>query len=86
MEDCWVDSDAAQAEIEAAFQALSQGIPNQAFDGRSEKSDVQWVNRRLLDELAFVKAKNQEPGAIRRQIKINRGFRILCCGVTEDEE
>ena len=39
-----------------------------------------------LDELAFVKSKNEEYAAIRRQIRIRRGPRMWCCGVLVDEE
>lgn len=42
--------------------------------------------KQLLDELAFVQKKNREEGAIRRQIKIRKGLRCWCCGVTADEE
>ena len=40
----------------------------------------------LIDEMNFVKAKNAEPGAIRRQVRVNRGLRFWCCGVKTDEE
>ena len=39
-----------------------------------------------LDELAFVKSKNQEFGAIRRQIRKRKGLRMCCCGIKIDEE
>ena len=48
------------------------------------KKSVELKN--LLDELAFVRNKNREPGAIRRQIRIRKGVRCWCCGILVDEE
>ena len=42
--------------------------------------------KQLLDELQFVKNKNKEEGAIRRQVRVRRGIRCWCCGVQEDEQ
>lgn len=39
-----------------------------------------------LDELTFVRTKNREFGAIRRQVRIRKGPRFWCCGVLVDEE
>lgn len=42
--------------------------------------------KQLVDELAFIKGKNNEPGAIRRQKRIKSGVRCWCCGIKVDEE
>ena len=42
--------------------------------------------KQLIDELTYIKSKNNEPGAIRRKIRIKRGLRCWCCGVKVDEE
>ena len=39
-----------------------------------------------IDELNYIKGKNSEPGAIRRQRRIKSGLRCWCCGVRVDEE
>ena len=44
------------------------------------------ILKEYLDQLTFVQAKNSEPNAIRRQIRIKKGLRCWCCGIIVDEE
>ena len=42
--------------------------------------------KQLIDELAYIRTKNSEPGAIRRQKRVKEGVRCWCCGTKVDEE
>lgn len=42
--------------------------------------------KQIVDYLHFVRTKNAEEGAIRRQIRIKKGVRCGCCGIKVDEE